>query len=317
MATYTYDNVIKRQTVLELKLWLPEKAATSIATPSALVAGDVVEISDNSNLDSEGGNGFSVTTADTVNFHIVYYGVDTNGREAVSAPSPVYAHTVVGATVVGFEIDFDLVPTAIPAGVVAVGLLMELPDGDTPRLVDWKPVGANGLITYRKPTANAPTLAEFTASGKSLIKADPFTIPAVEEAPSVTYTKMLNEFAVFNGQNVTQTKSFAARVEGVTKEGDIRFEQLLNGGGQFATGNTGKTFTGIGSIQGFCNNNIWVSYFEGSNSCGKLHSQLFLATFAVDETAKDKSTGNIPFTLTQQDFPFVKGVYPVTGYVGS
>lgn len=310
MPLYSFNPTIKRANPLGISIYLPKKGGNTITPPAILTTGEVTEKADDTLVEQSDGTTFSLAISDEVDLSIVYYGLDAQGGIAVSAPSPALTYTATGAAV-GLEIK----PTSIPAGIVAIGLLAKFAGQTVSRLVDLKPYQAGAVLSYRKPTADAPAFNEFNDNSSTLVEAGSITFPAIVSSPTKTVNKMLNDREIHNGQNVTTITSSSIVLEGEMVSPDVKLEQLINGGGQYITDSDGVVHLGEGYVKGFCQRNLWFNLFESANECGSQLIKLILGTFAVDSTAVSKDTNNLPFTITQQDNPFIKGVFPTPACV--
>lgn len=308
MALNTYNPTIQRKPVLGISLWLPQKGGAEITDPVILTSTEVTELTTDTSDQYEGtGFDLSLGNADTVDLSIAFSGYDSTGHPGVSNPSPVYTHSIAGTNVIGLEV----VPVTTPPGITGIFLLASF-NGGTTQLVDWKPVQAGRTLTFRQPTVDAPNWNLFNDNAITLSAASSFDFPAIIDAPSIETMSRLTDREIFNGQNVTDSRGSSVRLTGEVAPPDIRFLQSVIGGGDYATDSQGVIHGGTGFVKGFCTPNLWVNYFEAANTCGKLQTNLMLATFAVDTTTVAKDTNNLPFTLTQQDSSYIKGVRPVT-----
>lgn len=307
MALFNYNPTVQRKPILGISLYLPQKAGSTITDPVVLTGTQVTELTSDTSDQYEGTSFDLSTPSDSVDLSVVYFGVTATGGIGVSAPSPIYNHSIAGSNVIGLEVS----PVTIPTGIVGIGLLAAF-DGGTPQLVDWKPVQAGRTLTFRKPTVDAPTFDLFNDNSSTLSTASLVSFPAIIDAPSREDMSRLTDREIFNGQNVTDTRGSSVRLTGEVAPPDLRFLQSVIGGGDYATDSQGVIHGGAGYVKGFCSNNVWVNFYEAANVCGKLQTNLMLGTFAVDTTTVSKDTNNLPFTLTQQDSAFIKGVRPTT-----
>jgi hypothetical protein len=299
--TLNFDPSVSRTPILGMEIYPLALTATSITTPIALTTATVITTS---GATQRNGSGFSFTATDDIEFYIAHLGVNIEGKPVNGTPSPVFTFTT-GAIGEGV-----LLNIAQPAGVTGSLIFMKLPSMSEALLAAAVPANATQVIIDRLPSSDAFSLSKAIANAEALYTTEAIDLPPTLKSPTVEYQNSLIEREFLNAPGSRDINSSMIMIAGSFAPVDIRLKQAITGGGRY-TQEGSVIQGGSGYIAGACQYPLWVKFVQSANSCGKRQHNLMVATFATDSTTEDLGDGNIPFTLTQQNFLQFKGIEPV------
>ena len=302
-----YNPNTQRGTTLGFKMLLPNRQGTSISTPPALTASDILEQASEDYIQSALQTQFlNLAVGDDIELSLVYFGYNEAGGISPSLPSTSFTHTV-GAAAKGLIIK----PATIPVGIAGIGLIAKLPGQLEARLVDYKPAQGGKLFLFTRPNSSSLTFKEFEEKGASLIEGKETEFPLFQTGASEEIQKRINTTEIHNSSSVDNEtgSSLMYKVEVVNP--DIAFLQYVDGGGHVLLDSEGNQYGGSGVIGGETKPPVFVKVMESGNQPGKFKTQIVIAKLIQDTTTRNFENGRLPVEIKQQSFSCLAGVNPV------
>lgn len=299
------------------QLYLPNAEGTTIPTPPALTAPEVTERADRTNAKSVQGDFINLTTGDTVNFYWGHLGYDENGHVKPGPPSPVYAHSVVGATVVGFDV--SPLKASIPEGVAGQYLIMQrqsVADNNqvdiVAKVVDMTQSESGEFSVYTAPKKLALSLEQMTELSTTLTAARLKTFPKVLISPVREIVKTIAEDETHLGPSIRRvTRYMESFTFNISNPGTDLAHIVQTAGGSYMVGANGKARGGEGLRGGDCRLKYWANFFSNAEGCGELESRLFVANLDSDTTSQTFDTAQMPVSIMLEYSILFTGQYPV------
>lgn len=283
---------------------------TESTVPVALVEAQIEELTTTDNIIKQQTDALNLTTGDTVDFYQINLANNGQGGGAWSAPSPVYSHTVVGATVNGFSIKWNTtVGVSMDTGIIGKAILMKTPDMDAPRLAAWGVKYANELVIYEKPLSSAQDLQSFTNMySQTVYQVNEISVPMLIQSPTEEIGTDQVDLMIHKQANVTYSSNYKVKYNAEIPNASPEFKTYLQGiNSNVYLDSQGRKQTFMGQKGNECYQNYWVATIKGSDSCaGRSMYSLMKATLSTADITINYDTANTPVTITQQlELPLV------------